>query len=122
MAWTRGVLRSLLQSVRVGGIRDHPEFCLTLNSLTILHEGIQIAFENRSAASVLQVHRLASRSGQKRAGRTITQLRLVNVREMGGASMGAFEAVAKLFDVHPQLPGEAPLTIRCTSSGWRMFL
>ena len=98
----------------------HTEFCLTRNSLTFLHEGMQIAFENRSAAAALQVRRLASKSGQYRAGRTIAQTRLVNVREMGGASMGAFKALVELLDVHPQLPGEAPLTIRGTSSGWRV--
>ena len=33
----------------------HPEFCLTRNCLTFFHEGIQVAFENRSAASAVQV-------------------------------------------------------------------
>ena len=33
---------------------------------------------------------------------------------------GAFEAAFELLDVHPQLPGEAPLAARCTT--WRMAI
>ena len=99
----------------------HPEFCLTRNSPTFLHEGMQVALENRSAASAVQVHVLASKSDQKRAGCTITRTRLVHARETADASMGASETLVKLLDVHPQLPGDAPLTIRGTSFGWRVF-
>ena len=35
--------------------------------------------------------------------------------------MGTFEALVELLDVHPQLPGEAPLTIKGMPSGWRVF-
>ena len=35
--------------------------------------------------------------------------------------MGVFEALVELLDVHPQLPGEVPLTISGTSSGWTVF-
>ena len=35
--------------------------------------------------------------------------------------MGTFEALVELLDVHRQLSGEAPLTTRGTSSGWRVF-
>ena len=45
-----------------------PKFCLTQNSLTFLHEGVYIAFENRSAASASQVHLLASRVGKRDQG------------------------------------------------------
>ena len=74
MAWNRGVLLSPVQSVRVVGIRggsrpprglsiaDH----LTHNSLTFLHEGIQVALENRSAASAVQVHLFASKTDLKK--------------------------------------------------------
>ena len=99
----------------------HPDYCLTQNSLTFLREGIQLAFENRSAASAVQVHFLALKSEQKRAGCTISRTRLANAKETGGASMGAFGALVELLDVHPQLPREAPPTIRGTSSGWREF-
>ena len=56
----------------------HLEFCLTRNCFVFCHEGIQVAFENRSAASTVQVSCLASTSGQKRAGCTITRTRLKN--------------------------------------------
>ena len=71
----------------------HPEHCLTSNSFTFLPEGMQLAFENRWSASAVQMHFFASESDQKRAGRTISRNRLVNVRETGGASMRAFEAL-----------------------------
>ena len=35
--------------------------------------------------------------------------------------MGASETLVKLLDVHPKLPGDAPLTIRGMSFGWRVF-
>ena len=35
--------------------------------------------------------------------------------------MGPFEVLLELLDVHPQLPGEAPLTVRATSGGWKVF-
>ena len=35
--------------------------------------------------------------------------------------MGAFQVLLVLLDVHPQLPGEAPLTVRATSRGWKVF-
>ena len=49
----------------------HPEFYLTRNCLTFFHEGIQVALENRSTASAVQVKCLASKSDQKRAWCTI---------------------------------------------------
>ena len=47
--------------------------------------------------------------------------RLSNDREMGGLPMEAFEVQQKLLDVHPQVLGGAPLIIRATSRGWRVF-
>ena len=38
---------------------------------------------------------------------------------MGGVLMVAFEVLLELFDVHRQLPGEEPLTVRATSRGWK---
>ena len=35
--------------------------------------------------------------------------------------MGAFEVLLDLLDVHPHLPGGAPLTARTTSRGWKVF-
>ena len=101
----------------------HPEFCLTRNCLTVLHEGIQVTFENRSTASAVQVIFLASKSDQKRAGCTITRTRLKNELETGRgrAPNGAFEVLLELLSVHPQLPGGAPLTTRSTSGGWKVF-
>ena len=85
----------------------HLEFCLTRNCFVFCHEGIQVAFENRSAASTVQVSCLASTSGQKRAGCTITRTRLKNELETGRgrAPNGAFEVLLELLSVHPQLPG-----------------
>ena len=40
---------------------------------------------------------------------------------MGVVLIGAFEVLLELLDVHPQLPGEAPLTVRATSRGWKLF-
>ena len=34
--------------------------------------------------------------------------------------MGAFEFLLELLDVHPQLPGRAPLTVRATPRGWKI--
>ena len=121
MAWTRVVLFSLVQSVRVVGIRG------TVRSTPqVLFNAEQPHFLSRRSIHRIreQIGRLGIagtslgvESGQERSGRTITQIRLVSVREMGGASMGAFEALVELFAVHPQLPGEAPLTIRGTAPG-----
>ena len=68
----------------------------------------------------MQIRFVASKCDQKRAGCTITRTRLSNEREMGGASMGAFEVLLALLNVHPQLPGGAPLTVRATSRGWKV--
>ena len=62
----------------------------------------------------MQIRFVASKCDKKRAECTT---RLSNEREMGGASMGAFEVLLEMLDVHPQLPGGAPLTVRATSRG-----
>ena len=99
----------------------HPELCLTRECLTFSREGVQVEFGNRSTATAVQIRFVASKCDPKRAGCTITRTRLSNEREMGGVLMGAFEVLLELLDVHPQLPGEAPLTVRASSRGWKVF-
>ena len=101
----------------------HPEFCLTRNCLTFPRGQGQVAFENRSSTNttVVQVRFLASKNDQKRAGCTITRTRASGETEVGGVPAGAFEALLELLSVHPQLPGEVPLTARLTPLGWRVF-
>ena len=99
----------------------HPEFCLTRNCLSFFHGEVQVAFEKRSIATAVQVTFLASKCDQKRAGCTITRTRLEKEKETGGASMGAFEALLELLNVYPLLPAEAPLTVRSTPFGWKVF-
>ena len=64
---------------------------------------------------------LASKCGETRAGCTITRTRLVQEKETGEASMGAFEALLELLDVFPLLPAEAPLTVTSTPLGRKAF-
>eukprot|EP00904_Undaria_pinnatifida_P011237 jgi/Undpi1/7243/HiC_scaffold_22.g09716.m1 len=63
----------------------------------------------------------ASKSDQKREGCTITRTRAAGVALDAGRLAGAFEALQELRNVHPQLPGEAPLTVRRTPSGWNVL-
>ena len=37
---------------------------------------------------------------------------------MRAALTGAFRCLLEFLDVHPQLPGEAPVTVPATSRGW----
>ena len=60
----------------------------------------------------VQIRFVGRRSAIKKdPGCTITRTRLSNEMEMGGVLMGAIEVLLELLDVHPQLPGEAPLTV-----------
>ena len=101
--------------------RVHPEFCLTRNSLTFSRGEAPHAFEHRSSADTVQVRSVASKNDQKRVGCTFTRTRAAGTTAGEVESGGAFEAVLELLDVHPQLPGEAPLTARLTPGGWRVF-
>ena len=114
LARTCNVLFSFVQSVRVVGIRKRsgPPRILPVEERSLFHEGIQVAFENRSAASAAQVNILVSKSDQKRAGCTITRMRLRTELETGRAPKGAFKVLLELLSVHPQLPGGAPPTMR----------
>ena len=99
----------------------HPEFCLDRSSLTFFRGEAQLAFEHRSSADAVQVRLVASKNDQKRVGCTITRTRAAGTMA-GRVGLGrAFEAVLELLDVHPQLRGDAPLTARLTSGGWRVF-
>ena len=51
----------------------------------------------------------------------MTRTYLEKKTEKGVTSMGAFEALLELLNVYPQLPGGAPLTVRNTSLGWKVF-
>ena len=96
----------------------HPEFYLTRECLMFSHGGVKIEFGNRSTATAVQIRFVGLKCDIKRVGCTVTCTRLSYAREMGGVLMGAFEGLLELLDVHHQLPGEAPLTIRATSRGW----
>ena len=97
----------------------HPEFCLTRECLTFSREGVQVKFGNRSTATAVHIRFVASKYDLKGAGCTIKRTRLSNEREMRAVLTGAFEVLLELLDVHPHLPGEAPLTIQATSGGWK---
>ena len=67
------------------------------------------------------IHAEEKRSAMsKRAGCVIRRTRLSNAREMTrGVLVGGSDVLLELLDVHPQLPGESPLTVRATSQGWK---
>ena len=98
----------------------HPEFCLTRECLTFSRE-VQVEFGNRSTATAVQIRFVASKCDKKISGCMITRTRLSNEREMRRVLMVAFDVLLELLDVHPQLPGEAPLTVEATSRGWKVF-
>ena len=84
---TGSVIFSLVPSVGVVDLRNgqvHVEFCPTRNCLTFCHGGVQVAFENRSTATAVQITFLASKCEQKRAGCTITRTRLEKESETAG--------------------------------------
>ena len=44
----------------------HPKFCMTRKCISFFHEGVQVAFENRSIATAVQVKFLASKCDQNK--------------------------------------------------------
>ena len=58
---------------------------------------------------------------QRRVGCTITRTRDAGTTAGWGGLGGAFRVVLELLIVHPQLPGETPLTARLTPGEWRVF-
>ena len=98
----------------------HPEFCLTRNSLTFYRGTERVGIEDRALADSVQVDFIASKGDQNREGRSITRGRSP-LGPDGEVPVGAFEAVVAILDVHPELPGNAPLLTRQTPSGWRVI-
>ena len=126
VAGSRTVAVFVVQSARVVGIRErastsNPEFCLTRSSLTFFRGEVQVGFENRSTADAVVVRLLASKNDQKIVGCTITRTRAAGTTAEGVGSGSGFKAALELLDVHPQLPEEAPITVRLTPGSWRFF-
>ena len=88
----------------------HPELCLTRACLTFSLGGIQvISLEERATADAVAVRFVASKADQNRKGCTITRVRAFAGKGTDETPVGAFEAIVKLLDLHPSLPGGAPL-------------
>ena len=103
---TGSLILSLVLSVRVVGVRKRttpPRVLVDANCFIFFHGGVQVAFDNKSTATAVQVKFLASKCDQKRAGCTIKRTRLEKKTEKGGALMGAFEALLELLKVYPLL-------------------
>ena len=96
----------------------HPELCLTRACLTFSLGGVQVSLEDRPTTDAVAVRFVVSKADQNRKGCTITRVRAVAGKGTGGTPVGAFEAVVKLLDLHPSLPGGAPLMTRSTPTGW----
>ena len=74
---------------------------MTRNCLIFFLGEERFAFENRARADTAQVRFLASKSGQKRAGCTITRTREADGSVDAGGPEGAFKALLELLNVHP---------------------
>lgn len=99
----------------------HPEFCLTRNCLTFFRGEAQVDIANRDLADSVRITFVASKADQNREGRSITRVRGAHGAGDGRTPMGAFEAIVALLNVHPQLPGSAPLMTRFTDGGWQVI-
>ena len=99
----------------------HPEFCLTRDCVTFFRGEVQVDIEERTSADSVKITFLASKADQNREGATTTRVRGTDGAGAGRAPVGAFEAVSALLDVHPTLPGGAPLMTRRTTAGWRVI-
>ena len=98
----------------------HPEFCLTRDCLKFFRGGVPVDTADRATADSVEVTFVGSKTDQNRNGCTITRRRNED-GEDGIAPVGAFEALVALLDVHPQLPGNAPLMTRQTVHGWQVI-
>lgn len=96
----------------------HPDFCLTRDCLTFYRGDVQVSFDERKTADSVRIFFVASKADQNRQGCTITRARVTGRRPGGGRPAGAFEALLELLDLHPDLPGRAPLMTRLTASGY----
>lgn len=99
----------------------HPEFCLTRDCLTFFRGEDQVKIEDRAIADSVKILFVASKNDQNREGCTTTRLRVAGGGGVGRAPVGAFEALVELLNVHPRLPGGAPLMTRSTASGWKVI-
>lgn len=101
----------------------HSDFCLTRDCLTFFRGDVQVvnSSEGRAGADSVKICFVASKNDQSREGCTITRMRLVKGSGGGEAPVGAFEALVELLNVHPSLPGRAPLMTRQTATGWKVI-
>lgn len=98
----------------------HPEFCLTRDCLTFFSGGVQLDVGDRARADSVKIRFEASKTDQNREGHTTTRFRSAEEDGIGKAPLGAFEALVELLNVHPSLPGRAPLMTRLTTAGWKV--
>ena len=86
----------------------HPEFGLTPKCIPFFHEGVQVAFANKSVATAVRVRFRASGSDQERAWYTITRTRLEKETEPGGGVDGSVRSSAGTsWGVSPATSGSA---------------
>lgn len=98
----------------------HPDFCLTRDCLRYFHGDTQVETEDRARADSVRIRFVASKADQNREGCTITRTRSPRSQASGRAPFGAFEAIVELLNVHPNLPGRAPLMTRMGANGWKV--
>ena len=96
----------------------HPDFCLTSDCLAFFRGDVQVNIEDRARADSVKVLFVASKTDQKREGRTATRVRMAEGAGIGKTPVGALVA---LLDAHPRLRGGAPLMSRRTASGWKVI-
>ena len=99
----------------------HPDFCLTSDCLTFFCGDVQVNIEDRARADSVKVLFVASKTDQKREGRTTTRVRMAEGAWVGKTPVGAFEALVELLDAHLRLRGGAPPMTRRTASGWKVI-
>ena len=99
----------------------HPEVCLTRNCLAFFHGGVQVAFENRSTATAVQVQFQVSKCDQKRAGCAITLTRLEKKTEKGGGVDGSLRSFAGTAQRIPPATRGGTVDVRNNSLGWKVL-
>ena len=99
----------------------HPDFGLTSDCLTFFRGDVQVNIEDRARADSVKVRFVASKTDQKREGRTTTRVRMAEGAGVCKTPVGAFEALVALLDAHPRLRGGAPLMSKRTASGWKVI-
>ena len=99
----------------------HSDLCLPRDCLTFFREDVQVNIEDRARADSVKVLFMASKTDQNREGCTTTRVRIAEGAGVCKTPVGAFEALVKLLDAHPRLPGGASLMMRRTASGWKLI-